>query len=115
VLEVTILRVIMFSQLSYTASPVLLIILWAIGVSMIVLAVLIYLPMRVLAGSSIAIMALHNLLAGIPAESFGHAAWIWNILYQRGVIVVPRNCVPTCVSGAALDRGDGRRILSHGV
>jgi uncharacterized membrane protein len=88
VLEVTILRVIMFSQVSYTASPVLLIILWAIGLSMIVLAVLIYLPMRVLAGVSIAIVALHNLLAGIPAESFGRAAWTWNILYQRGAVAV---------------------------
>src|ERR1700722_2597649 len=88
VLEVTILRVIMFSQVSYTASPVLLIILWAIGLSMIALAVLIYLPMRVLAGIGIAIIVFHNLLAGIPSESLGRAAWIWDILYQRGVIVV---------------------------
>ena len=88
VLEVTILRVIMFSQVSYTATPVLLIILWAIGLSMIALAALIYLPMRALAGISIAIIAFHNLLAGIPAESLGRAAWIWDILYQRGVIVV---------------------------
>jgi uncharacterized membrane protein len=88
VLEVTLLRVIMFSQVSYTTSPVLLIILWAIGLSMIALAALIYLPMQVLAGLSIAIIALHNLLVGIPAEAFGRAAWIWNILYQRGVIAV---------------------------
>jgi uncharacterized membrane protein len=86
VLEVTVLRLIMFSQISFTAHPVLLIILWAIGLSMIALAVLIYLPIRVLMGISIAIMALHNLLEDIPAERFGHAAWLWNILYQRGVI-----------------------------
>jgi uncharacterized membrane protein len=85
-LEVTVLRVIMFSQISYTASPVLLIILWAIGLSMIALAGLIYLPMRVLMGVSIAIIALHNLLAGVSAERFGRAAWIWDILYERGVI-----------------------------
>jgi uncharacterized membrane protein len=87
-LEVTILRVIMFSQVSYTASPVLLIILWAIGVSMMALAVLIYLPMRVLASISIGIIAFHNLLAGIRGESFGRAAWIWEILYQRGVVAI---------------------------
>ncbi|MGC2364127.1 MAG: heparan-alpha-glucosaminide N-acetyltransferase domain-containing protein [Candidatus Sulfotelmatobacter sp.] len=86
VLEVTVLRLIMFSQISFTANPVLLIILWAIGVSMIALAGLIYLPMRVLMGISIAIIALHNLLNDVPAERFGRAAWIWNILYQRGVI-----------------------------
>jgi len=87
-LEVTLLRLIMFSQVSYTANPVLLIILWAIGLSMIALAALIYLPMPALASVSIAIIAFHNLLAGIPAERFGRAAWIWDILYQRGVIAV---------------------------
>jgi len=88
VLEVTILRVIMFSQISFTANPVLLIILWAIGLSMIALAGLIYLPRRVLMGISLAIIALHNLLENVPAERFGRAAWIWNILYQRGVIAL---------------------------
>jgi uncharacterized membrane protein len=85
-LEVTVLRLIMFSQISFTANPVLLIILWAIGFSMIALAGLIYLPMRVLMGISIAIIALHNLLDDVSAERFGRAAWIWDILYQRGVI-----------------------------
>ena len=88
VLEVTVLRLIMFWQISYTANPVLLIILWAIGVSMIALAGLIYLPMRVIAVVSIAIIALHNLLDDVAAERFGRAAWIWDILYQRGVIAL---------------------------
>jgi uncharacterized membrane protein len=86
VLEITILRLILLSQMSFTASPVLLIILWAIGISMIALAGLIYLPIRVIAAVSIAIIALHNLLGDVSAERFGRAAWIWNILYQRGVI-----------------------------
>lgn len=88
VLEVTVLRFIMFSQISFTANPVLLIILWAIGLSMIALAVLAYLPVRALMGISIAIIALHNLLEGVPAERFGRAAWIWDILYRRGVIAI---------------------------
>lgn len=85
VLEVTVLRLIMFSQISFTADPVLLIILWAIGISMIALAALIYLPVPALVGISIAIVALHNLLENVPAARFGPAAWLWNILYQRGV------------------------------
>src|SRR5713226_8770248 len=76
VLEVTILRLIFFSQISFTAHPVILIILWAIGISMIGLAGLIYLPMRVIAAVSIAIIALHNLLDHVSAERFGRAAWI---------------------------------------
>src|SRR6202050_3017221 len=59
-LEVTVLRVILLSQVEYRGSFVLLIILWAIGASMIALAGLIYLPVRVLAAVSIAIIALHN-------------------------------------------------------
>jgi len=87
-LEVTLLRLIMFSQISFTANPVLLIILWAVGFSMIALAGLIYLPMRVLVGISIAIIALHNLLENVSSERFGRAAWIWDILYRRGVIAI---------------------------
>jgi uncharacterized membrane protein len=85
VLEVTILRLIFFSQISFTVNPVILIILWAIGISMIGLAGLIYLPMRVIAVLSIAIIALHNLLDHVSAERFGRAAWIWDILHQQNV------------------------------
>ena len=84
-LEVTILRVIFFSQISYTANPVILIILWAIGISMIALAGLIYLPTPVIAAISIAIVALHNLLDHVSPERFGRAAWIWDILHRQGV------------------------------
>ncbi|HET6842964.1 MAG TPA: heparan-alpha-glucosaminide N-acetyltransferase domain-containing protein [Candidatus Angelobacter sp.] len=85
-LEVTVLRLIMFSQISFTQNPVLLIILWAIGLSMIALAGLIYLPMRAIAVVSIAIIALHNLLDNVSSERFGRAVWIWDILHQQGAI-----------------------------
>lgn len=85
VLEITILRLVLLSQISFTANPVLLIILWAIGISMIGLAGLIYLPMRVIAAVSIAIIALHNLLDHVTAKRFGSAAWIWDILHQQNV------------------------------
>ena len=84
-LEVTILRLILLSQISFTANPVLLIILWAIGISMIALAGLIYLPMRVIAAVSVAIIALHNLLDHVSADRFGRAAWIWDIMHQQNV------------------------------
>jgi len=83
ILEVTILRLILFSQLSVTVNPVILIILWAIGISMIGLAGLIYLPMPVIAAVSVAIIALHNLLDRVSAERFGRSAWIWDILHQQ--------------------------------
>lgn len=85
-LEITVLRVIMFSQVGYRGSIVLLFILWAIGASMIALAGLVYLPLRVLAIVSVAVIVLHNLLDGISSNQFGGAAWIWTVLHQAGFI-----------------------------
>jgi len=84
-LEVTILRVILLSQVTYRGNIVILMILWAIGLSMIALAAMVYLPARLLALVSIVILALHNSLDRISAERFGRAAWLWEILHQQGV------------------------------
>jgi uncharacterized membrane protein len=84
-LEVTILRVILLSQVTYHGKVVILFILWAIGCSMIALAALIYLPLRALAVLSVAIIALHNLLDPIRASRLGHFAWVWDILHQQGL------------------------------
>ena len=64
--------------------PILLLVLWALGVSMIVLAFLIWLPIRLLVVLSIAVITLHNLLDGANAAQFGPAAWAWNLLHQPG-------------------------------
>jgi uncharacterized membrane protein len=66
-------------------NPVILIILWAIGLSMIALAALIHLPLRLLAGFSIATIALHKLLDPISPERFGRTAWLWDILHQQNL------------------------------
>lgn len=84
-LELTVLRLIMFSQISIHGNVFILLILWAIGIAMIALAGLIYLPLPVLAGIAVAIIAFHNLLDGVKAESFGRAAWLWDILHQQAV------------------------------
>ncbi len=84
-LEITLLRMIMFFQVSFYKNIVILLILWAIGLSMIALAALIYLPVRLLAGITIALIVLHNLLDGVSARSFGHAAWLWDILHQQNL------------------------------
>ena len=85
-LELTLMRMIMFFQISFRGNLVLLIILWAIGISMIALAALVHLPLRVLSGLSIAIIALHNLLDAISSQRFGRAAWLWDILHQRDLL-----------------------------
>jgi uncharacterized membrane protein len=84
VLEFTLVRFGFFFNFDY--SLLILLVFWALGISMIVLAALVHLPFRVLAGLSAGLIALHNLTDGIRAASFGGASWVWNVLHQPGVI-----------------------------
>jgi uncharacterized membrane protein len=68
--------------------PILLLVLWALGVSMIALAALIHLPTRALAVLSLAVIALHNLLDGVQAAQFGAFDSVWQILHQPGAFVM---------------------------
>ncbi|MFT5138503.1 MAG: putative membrane protein [Lysobacterales bacterium] len=61
-------------------------VIWAIGVSMLALSALIYLPKKIVFAIGVAMIAGHNLLDPIQAESFGSSAWIWNMLHQPGMV-----------------------------
>jgi uncharacterized membrane protein len=63
--------------------PVLLLVLWVLGLCMIGLAGLVWLPIPVLATLSLAVIALHNGLDGVTA---GPGAW--NLLHQPGAFVI---------------------------
>jgi uncharacterized membrane protein len=68
--------------------PVLLLVLTAIGLSMIVLSALIHLPDRLLLGLSAAVIVLHNLLDPVQAPALGAFAPAWNVLHQQGAFLV---------------------------
>lgn len=85
VLEFTLVRASFFFDLTF--NPLILLVLWALGWSMIALAVLVYLRPRALLAVSIAMIVLHNVLDGIRAGSFGPFAWVWQILHQQGLWV----------------------------
>src|SRR6516225_4406570 len=87
VLELTVMRLASNFDLS-PQYPILLVVLWALGASMIALALLIWLPVRVLAVLSIAVIALHNCLDGVSAAQLGPAGWAWNVLHQPGAFSV---------------------------
>jgi uncharacterized membrane protein len=91
-LEVTIMRLGMNFSLG-PPNPVLLLILTALGISMIALSALIYLPRRVLLCLSIATMAFHNLLDAVQASQFGAFAGVWNLLHQQGVFTIRGNAI----------------------
>ena len=83
-LEVTLVRLGFFFNVKYDL--VFLLVFWAIGLSMIALAFLSRLPGRLLLVVGVALIALHNLLDGVKAASFGSWAWIWNVLHQPGMV-----------------------------
>jgi uncharacterized membrane protein len=65
---------------------VLLQVIWAIGISMIVLAALIHLPCWAIGAIGIGMVAGHNLLDGIQAEQFGQLGWLWHVLHQPALL-----------------------------
>jgi uncharacterized membrane protein len=83
VLEVTVMRLAYDFDLS-RHYPFLLLVLWVLGACMIGLAVLVWLPIRVLAALSLATIALHNCLDKVNAAQFGSSAGVWNLLHQPG-------------------------------
>jgi uncharacterized membrane protein len=64
-------------------------IFWAIGWSMIVLAVLIYLPRAVIGGIGVGMIALHNLLDGVQVPGGGALSIVWGVLHQPGIQRLP--------------------------
>ena len=56
-------------------------VIWAIGWSMVALALLIRLPAPAVGAFGIAMIAFHNLLDGISPDRFGGFAWLWDILH----------------------------------
>jgi uncharacterized membrane protein len=61
---------------------VVLQVIWAIGISMMLLSGLIYLPHWVIGAFGIGMILGHNLLDGIQAEQLGQFGWLWNVLHQ---------------------------------
>jgi uncharacterized membrane protein len=85
-LEFTLIRVVIWFNVDFHFALELQVI-WVIGVSMIALAALVRLPLRLVAAISVAVIALHHLLDAIrvnPAQGF--RAYVWMALHQSGVI-----------------------------
>ena len=111
-LELTVVRMGVFFNADYRFFGFLQVI-WVIGVSMIILALLIHLPLKVVAGFGIAMIALHNLLDGVQVQGWqgpgtpipGFWAKLWIVLhlpfrpfpilpFLSPVVVVVYNLIP---------------------
>jgi uncharacterized membrane protein len=85
-LDTVVLRCLAY-QFNFDFHVTLLIVLWALGWSMIALSVLIYLPARAIAIIGALLVVGHNLLDGVQASSFGALAPLWSILHAPGFII----------------------------
>jgi uncharacterized membrane protein len=59
-------------------------VIFAIGVSMVALAVFVHLPRAAIAAIGLAMIGGHNAFDGIKAEQLGAAAPLWHLLHQPG-------------------------------
>lgn len=82
-LELSVMQFAYYFKLSLQY-PVLLLVLWVLGLCMIGLSLLVWLPLRVLAVFSVAAIALHNMLDNVNTAQFGSAAGLWNLVHQVG-------------------------------
>ncbi|WP_155006329.1 DUF1624 domain-containing protein [Sphingomonas hengshuiensis] len=72
-----------------TPSVIYLQVIWAIGLSMVALAALLYLPRPALIGIGVLLAFGHNLLDGIAAPPGGPGHVLWSVLHERGFIELP--------------------------
>ena len=94
VLELALIRVLVFFNFDYGTVIGFLQVIWAIGWSMIVLAAVIHLPMRAIITLSLGVIILHDTLDGIRVTSWagpgspvpGFGASLWHVLHAPGLI-----------------------------
>jgi uncharacterized membrane protein len=65
-------------------------VIWALGWSMVAMALVVRMPPRWVAAFGAVMVAGHNLLDSIQPQALGKAYWVWIILHQPGFIPLPK-------------------------
>ena len=86
VLEVTVVRFSMFFNLYYDVTAFQVI--WAIGFSMVVLALIVHLPFNAILGLGIVITAGHDLLHAITLQGNDPFVLLWSLTHQFNIVEV---------------------------
>lgn len=74
-------------QFGFKLVPAFALVLWALGWSMIVMALLVHLPRTLVGWLSVIVIAGHNLFDAVRPESFGAFAPLWNVLHVPGFVI----------------------------
>jgi len=84
-LELTVLR---FAWNFAFASVPFVQVIWALGWSMVAMALIVRLPVRWIAGLGVAIILFHNLLDPIPPAALGRFSGLWAVLHTPGLVSI---------------------------
>ena len=108
-LEVTVIRV---AWMLYIGPETLVLqVIWAIGVSMVVLAGLVWLPRAAIAAFAVTLIAGHNLLDAVHAERLGSLRWLWLLLHEEGrLAALRRRGLVRHLPAGPVGGGDGGRL-----
>lgn len=71
---------------NYHWSSQLLEVIWVIGLSMMVMAAIIYLPVWAVAVFGAALVLAHNAFDRLTVASFGDYGWLWHLLHVQGFL-----------------------------
>ncbi|MGO9127796.1 MAG: DUF1624 domain-containing protein [Terriglobales bacterium] len=64
-------------------------VIWALGASMVIMALVVRLPLPWIAVLSTLMIATHDLLDRVRPRQFGSFAWLWTLLHVRGGVMLP--------------------------
>jgi uncharacterized membrane protein len=82
-------------RMNFDNAQLYLWVIWALGISMIVLGGLIFIPRRALLVLSLAVIVLHNSLDAVTPEQFGRLGWLWKVLHAPDVILIGSTVIHT--------------------
>ncbi|HYT72701.1 MAG TPA: heparan-alpha-glucosaminide N-acetyltransferase domain-containing protein [Gemmatimonadales bacterium] len=74
-------------QFGFRLIPAFALVLWALGLSMLLMAALIHLPRSVVAAGSLLMIATHNVLDSVRPDAWGALAPLWHVLHVPGFAI----------------------------
>lgn len=74
-------------RFGFNLFPAFALVLWALGWSMILMAVQVHVPRAVVAAIALIMIGGHNLLDGIQPATLGSFSWLWHVLHVPGFVI----------------------------
>jgi uncharacterized membrane protein len=74
-------------RFSFHLLPAFALVLWALGWSMIAMALLVHLPRAIVAAIALLMIGGHNLLDSVQPATFGALAPVWHVLHVPGFVI----------------------------